>query len=46
VQLLFREVTGHDPGPAVADAVAVVTLAAAAMLGVALNVRDRRRRAQ
>jgi Protein of Unknown function (DUF2784) len=46
VQLLIRELTGLDPGRAAADAVAVVTLAAAAVLSVALNLRDRRGRAQ
>jgi len=46
VQLLIREATGIDPGQAAADVVAVVTLAAAAVLSVALNLRDRRARAQ
>jgi Protein of Unknown function (DUF2784) len=42
VQLLVRELTGVDPGPAVADALAVLTLASAAVLGVAMHLRDRR----
>jgi Protein of Unknown function (DUF2784) len=44
VQLLVRELTGIDPGPAVADALAVATLAAAAVLGVAMHLRDRQSR--
>jgi hypothetical protein len=43
VQLLIREVTGVDVGPGAADALAVATLAAAAVLGVAMSIRDRRR---
>jgi hypothetical protein len=42
VQLLIRELTGVDPGPAVADALAVTALTAAAALGVTLHLRDRR----
>jgi hypothetical protein len=43
VQLLIRELTGIDAGPDLADALAVVTLAAAALLGATLTIRDRRR---
>jgi hypothetical protein len=43
VQLLIRQVAGVDPPPIVADALAVVTLAVSALLGVALTIRDRRR---
>jgi hypothetical protein len=43
IQLLIREVTGVDVGPGAADALAVATLAAAAVLGVAMSIRDRRR---
>jgi Protein of Unknown function (DUF2784) len=42
VQLLIREVTGIDPGPAVADAIAIIALATAGLLGVVMHVRDRR----
>jgi hypothetical protein len=41
VQLLIRELTGVDPGAAVADALALTALAAAAVLGVTLHLRDR-----
>ena len=40
LQLLIRELSGVDPGPRVADILAVVTLAVVAILSVALNVRD------
>ena len=43
IQLLIREVSGIDPGPAWSDALAVTTLAVVAMLSVVLNIRDRRR---
>ena len=42
VQLLIRELTGIDPGPELADVVAVVTLTAVAGIGVVLSIRDRR----
>jgi hypothetical protein len=42
VQLLIREVTGIDPGPAVADAIAIIALATAGLLGVVMHVRDGR----
>jgi Protein of Unknown function (DUF2784) len=45
VQLLIREATGFDPGPAAADTIAVIALSAAAVLGVRLRLRDRRREA-
>jgi hypothetical protein len=41
VQLLIRELTGIDIGPVWADTLAVTTLAAAALLSVVLNARDR-----
>ena len=44
IQLLIREVTGIELGPDAADALAIVTLAATALLGVTLSIRDRRRR--
>jgi hypothetical protein len=44
IQLLIRELTGIDLGPVWADTLAVTTLAAAALLSVVLNVRDRRSR--
>ena len=40
VQLLIRELTGVVPGARTADALAVVTLAAAAVLGVTSSIRD------
>jgi hypothetical protein len=40
VQLLVRELTGVDPGPALSDALAVATLAAAAVLGMTMHLRD------
>jgi hypothetical protein len=43
IQLLSRELTGIEVGLGTANAVAVVALAAAAFLGVALSLRDRRR---
>jgi hypothetical protein len=43
IQLLVRVVTGIELRQPVADTIAVVTLAAAALLGVALTIRDRRR---
>jgi hypothetical protein len=43
IQLLIREVTGVTLGARAADALALVSLAAAALLGVTLSVRDRRR---
>jgi hypothetical protein len=42
IQLLIRELTGIDIGPVWADTLAVATLAAAALLSVVLNARDRR----
>ena len=42
IQLLIRELTGIDPGPELADVVAVVTLTAVAGIGVVLSIRDRR----
>jgi hypothetical protein len=43
IQLLIREVTGIELGPDASDALAIVTLAATALLGVTLSIRDRRR---
>ena len=43
IQLLIREAAGIDLDPGAADALAVVTLAGAALLGVTLTIRDRRR---
>jgi len=43
IQLLIREATGVDIGPGPADALAMVTLALAAVLGVVLTIRDRQR---
>jgi hypothetical protein len=43
IQLLIREVTGIELGPKAADALAIVTLAVTALLGVTLSIRDRRR---
>jgi hypothetical protein len=43
VQLLIRQLTGVDPPPILADTLALVTLAASAVLGVAMTIRDRRR---
>jgi hypothetical protein len=43
IQLLLWELTGIQVSPGSADALAIVTLAAAALLGVALNLRDRMR---
>jgi len=42
IQLLIRELTGIDVGPIGADALAVITLAAVAVLSVVLYGRDRR----
>lgn len=42
IQLLIRELIGVDPGPQLADVLAVMTLIAAAAIGVALTIRDRR----
>jgi Protein of Unknown function (DUF2784) len=42
IQLLAKELTGIDPGQALADTVAVLTLGAVAVLGAARYVRDRR----
>jgi hypothetical protein len=42
IQLLIGELTGIDPGPELADVVAVVTLTAVAGISVALSIRDRR----
>ena len=41
VQLLIRELVGVDIGATPADVLAVAALAAAAMVGVALTIRDR-----
>jgi hypothetical protein len=41
IQLLIRETTGVDVGSEPANALAVVTLAIAAVLGVVLTIRDR-----
>jgi hypothetical protein len=41
IQLLIREATGVDVGSEPANALAVVTLAIAAVLGVVLTIRDR-----
>jgi hypothetical protein len=43
VQLLIRVLTGFDPGGPAADAIAVATLAVAAVLGATLAIRDRAR---
>ena len=43
VQLLIRNATGIDVEPESADALAMVTLALAAVLGVVLTIRDRQR---
>jgi hypothetical protein len=45
IQLLIRELTGVMPDARTADVLAVVTLAAAGVLGMAFSVRDRRRAA-
>ena len=42
VQLLIREVTGLDPGAALADTLAVGTLAGVTLLSGVLYARDRR----
>ena len=42
IQLLIRELIGVDPGPELADLVAVVTLTAVAGISVGLTIRDRR----
>ena len=44
LQLLIRELTGLDPDPRLADALAVATLAGAGTISVLLNRRDRRNR--
>jgi Protein of Unknown function (DUF2784) len=41
IQLLIREVTGVEPSPGQADALALVTLAGVTILSVMLRVRDR-----
>src|SRR4029434_819984 len=41
IQLLVRELTGIDMHADVADVLVIATLAAAALLSAALNVRDR-----
>ena len=46
VQLLIRELTGMDIGARAADILAVVALSIAAVLGVALTLRDRARRSR
>jgi hypothetical protein len=43
IQLLIQQLTGIDLNRTTADALAVVTLATSAFLGVLLTVRDRRR---
>ena len=43
IQLLIREVTGISLGAQSADALALVSLTAASLLGMALYMRDRRR---
>jgi hypothetical protein len=43
IQLLIRDVTGIALGARAADALALVSLTASTLLGVALSVRDRRR---
>jgi hypothetical protein len=42
IQLLIRELIGIDPGAALANVVAVVTLTAVAGTSVVLTIRDRR----
>lgn len=42
IQLLIRELTGTDPGPTLADALAVITLVVVALLSAVLNIRGRR----
>ncbi len=42
VQLLIREIAGVDPGPQVANMLAVAALGVSAVLGVWLTIRDRR----
>jgi hypothetical protein len=42
IQLLVRNLTGVDPGPALADLGAVVTLIVVTAISIALNIRDRR----
>ena len=42
VQLLIREIAGVDPGPQVANVLAVAALVVSAVLGVWLTIRDRR----
>ena len=43
IQLLIREVTGLELGVGAANALAVVTLAVAALLGAGFSLRDRLR---
>ena len=43
IQLLIAELTGVELSPGAANAVAVITLVAAAIPSVALRVRERRR---
>jgi len=43
VQLLIREIAGVDPGPQVANVLAVAALGVSAVLGVWLTIRDRAR---
>ena len=42
VQLLIREIAGVDPGPQLANVLAVAALGVSAALGVWLTIRDRR----
>ena len=42
VQLLIREIAGVDPGPQLANVLAVAALSVSAALGVGLTIRDRR----
>jgi hypothetical protein len=43
IQLMIRELFGIDLGPNRANALALGTLTAAAVISILLNVRDRRR---
>ena len=42
VQLLIREIAGIDPGPQLANVLAVAALGVSGVLGVWLTIRDRR----
>jgi hypothetical protein len=42
IQLLIRELTGTDPGPTLADTLAVITLVVVALLSAVLNIRAHR----